>query len=636
MKPWSLSRYLLLKIFLPALVVNVVVNDLAGKGIFPPGQDVPLYGKLSVAGDTLGGSFLIGLFSAIGVVPAARLEARSGRVRGFGSKARWLAWAHSHVFPTALGLGVLLVALVGVPVVKALEARGITSIGRDDFVLFKASYAGVVGLLAVWIAALVGLAPEPPVSADARWCQDAHAPVGGPVYPMEYMDKAALAVTDRARGATGTPTWELRVAGELDPAHVRTALADAVTRYPSLATRVQSLDGVPPHARMYRYAFDPAFRVERVFEVVDARGDAARLAATTRELRSRHLDLFTDFPVTLTQVLVAPGESRLVFRQHHAIADGRAFIAMLVDFAAYLNHARAGHRPPPETLAPIGRRGELDALGLSPARRALFFLGGIRWLLSTVLRAIATPLVPLHQNLGNDYSGENATVHWVVGDGVLDAWNAARKRLGGVSLNTLLTGALFLANQRWHRARGLPVGRTNAQLLMETRPRGREFVSFANHLAFLDSEADLGKSFQPEALLASLQAQVVQQRDRDVPVKRLLLERLGVLLLPLAQLQTMIFESKRPAYNLNFSNLIPLEFAPLEGDGWAVREVLITTPVAPRHGIVLTVIRYRGRLAFNFNCKTTAATVEETRGLCEEFRAVMREMTGSEGEAIEV
>jgi hypothetical protein len=241
-----------------------------------------------------------------------------------------------------------------------------------------------------------------------------------------------------------------------------------------------------------------------------------------------------------------------------------------------------------------------------------------------------TPLTPLRQNRGNDYSGENATVHWVLSDAVLEPWNAARKKLS-VSLNTLLTGALFLASQRTHRAKGLPLGRTNAQLLMETRPRDKAFVSFANHLTFLDAEANLAKDTEPTELLRSIQRQVERQRDRATPIKRLLCERGFVSILPLEQIQSMIFDTKRPAYNLNFSNLIPLEFPPIAGEGWAVDDVMITTPVAPRHGMVLTVIRYGGKLVFNFNHKTSAATREEAVELCEAFRGVLAEMTGVAG-----
>jgi hypothetical protein len=622
----SLARYLLVKVILPAGLINVGISALAGAGAFPAGHDVPLLGNPSACADTIVSSLLMGFFTMVGVAPGARMEARAGRVLGFGHPAKWLDWSRKHVVPSALILGLLWVILFGIPTARFMQLHWPGTMPRGVFLQLKCAYAGVFGVLAAIITALIGLAPEVPIENDPRWCLDPTAPLPGPVYPCDYMDKAALAVTNRERGCTGTPTWELRAHGALDPEHVKRAFADVAARYPALTTKMQSLDGVPPVAKKYRYAHDPAFRIESIFDAVDAR-DPSRLEELTRERRSRHLDLFTEFPVTLTMAITGDDSCRLIFRQHHAIADGRAFIALLVDFAAFLNDARAGRRPSPEALAPIGRRGEAEALGLSPLKQLLYTASGFGWLLGTMFRANASPLTPLLQNKSNDYSGENATVHWVLGDAVLGPWNAARKRLG-VSLNTLLTGALMLATQRIHRAKGLPLGRTNAQLLMETRPRDRPFVSFANHLTFLDAEADLAKADDHGALLKSIQKQVEQQRDNATPTKRLLVERGFVAILPLEQIQKMIFETKRPSYNLNFSNLIPLEFPVLGGEGWGVDDVMITTPVAPRHGMVLTVIRYGGKLVFNFNYKTTAATKEQAEELCDAFRALLGEMTG--------
>ncbi|MGZ3426255.1 MAG: hypothetical protein ACXVCV_06375, partial [Polyangia bacterium] len=113
--------------------------------------------------------------------------------------------------------------------------------------------------------------------------------------PCDYVDKGGLAGTDGARGCSGTPTWQLLVRGALDPAHVRTALADVVARYPSLATRIQALDGERLRARRFAYVEDPAFAVDAIFRVDEARDDAA-LAALVHDEQNRHLDLFADFP----------------------------------------------------------------------------------------------------------------------------------------------------------------------------------------------------------------------------------------------------------------------------------------------------------------------------------------------------
>ncbi|MCU1279676.1 MAG: hypothetical protein JWM53_3222 [bacterium] len=444
-------------------------------------------------------------------------------------------------------------------------------------------------------------------------------------YPCDFVDKGGLAVTDGARGCSGTPTWQLVVRGALEPAHVRAALADVVTRYPSLATRIHALDGEPLGARRFAYVEDPAFAVDGIFRAVEAR-DEATLAALVHMEQNRHLDLFRDFPVTLTLARTGDDACRLIFRQHHAIADGRAFIGLLADFALFLDAARAGRRPPPEALAPIHRRSELAPLSLSPLRRLAWRLAGYANLARMIFVALVRPTVPLLQNRSNDYRGDNGTVHWILGDDVLPSWNAARKRLG-VSLNSLLTAALFAATQRVHRAHGAPLGRATSTLMMETRPREGGFVSFANHLATLDVDLPLDRVDDAAAMARAVQAQVDAQRRSNRPFKRLLAERALVLGMTLAQLQRIVFESKHPTYNLTFSNLIALDFPTLAGDGWLVDEVLITTPVTPRTGIALTAIRYHGRLVFNFNYKSSAATREETEALCREFQSVVAELT---------
>jgi hypothetical protein len=127
----------------------------------------------------------------------------------------------------------------------------------------------------------------------------------------------------------------------------------------------------------------------------------------------------------------------------------------------------------------------------------------------------------------------------------------------------------------------------------------------------------------------TIQAQVDRQRRANRPFKRLLAERALVLGMTLRQMQKIVFESKHPTYNLNFSNLIALDFPTLGGDGWLVDEVLITTPVTPRTGIALTAIRYHGGLVFNFNYKASVATRDEVEALSREFQAVVAELTAT-------
>ena len=272
------------------------------------------------------------------------------------------------------------------------------------------------------------------------------------------------------------------------------------------------------------------------------------------------------------------------------------------------------------------RRDELAPLALSPSRHFLWRLAGYLNLARRVFAALFRPVAPLMQNVSNDYSGDNGTVHWIVDDSVLPAWNAARKRIGA-SLNSILTAAFFAANQRWHRARGAAIGRTTGTIAMETRPHDGDFVSFANHLTSLDVTLPLDRIDDPASMARAVQAQVDRQRRTNLPFKRLVAERAVVAGMPIAQMRRMIFDGKRISYNLGFSNLIALDFPTLGGDGWRVEEVLITTPISPRHGLGLTCIRYNERLVFNFNYKSSAATRADTEELCAQFQRVVEELT---------
>jgi hypothetical protein len=245
----------------------------------------------------------------------------------------------------------------------------------------------------------------------------------------------------------------------------------------------------------------------------------------------------------------------------------------------------------------------------------------------SIVKALVRPVSMLVQNESADYTGANGAIRWVVDDTAVEAWQAARKQLA-VSQSALFTGALFLATQRWHRALGRRLGRVSASLVMETRPRDGSFVSFANHLATLEAELPLQRELDVPAAVRSIHAQLKRQLDSRRPIKRLLCERAIVAGMPLDKMHALVFDAKRPAFNLNFSNLIPLDFPVMAGRAWNVDEVLITTPVTPRSGIVVTVVRYNRRVCFNFNHAETAATAAQTTELARLFREALEDITG--------
>jgi hypothetical protein len=622
----SLARYLLAGGVL-AVVVNVAINAAVGHAMYAHLAAVPLTGDPSIAGDTIVGAFLIGFFTVVVVAPATRREIRSGRVRG-GGKLTLPGWFARRPLLAAVASGLVSAALIGGGVVAVIAAIGAAPMSSPAFLAFKIAFAGVWGGLAAVLVAALAAAGEPEPPDDDRWCRDPAAPVAIS-YPFDYFDKGGLAVTSARHGCSGTPTWQLVVTGVPEPAAVRAALGDLLVRYPALATRVQSLDAIPEYARRFRYAAAPP-DVESMFELVDLRGRApTELDALIQRVWDRHLDQFRDAPVSLTMAITDDDHCRLLFRQHHGIADGRAFIGLLNDFAAFVRARQSGATPDPAALEPIGRRGELDALGLSPTTRGRYILAGFASLTASIAKALLRPSPLLVQNDSADYTGPNGAVRWIVDDAALEGWQRARKQLG-VSQSALFMAALYVATQRWHRELGRRLGRANASLVMETRPRDGGFVSFANHLATLEVELDLERVLNPPDAARAIHAQVKRQLDRNRPLKRLVCERAIVAGMPLDKLRALVFDAKRPAFNLNLSNLIPLDFPVLSGPAWSVDEVLITTPVTPRNGIALTVVHYNGRICFNFNYAASAVTAAQSAELARRFRDALEALTGTQ------
>lgn len=624
--PRSLARHLVVG-GLAAVAVNVVINAAVGHALYGDAVAVPLTGDASIAGDTIASALLIAFFTMLIVPPATRREVRSGRVRGGRGERALTRWLARRPFRRAVATAIASAVVVGGGAVAIVSAAGAAPMASDTFLVFKTAFAGAWGGLAAVLAAGLVAAGEPGPPEDDRWCRDPHRAVAVS-YPCDYVDKGGLAVTSERHGCSGTPTWQLVVSGVPDPAAVRAALGDLLVRYPALTTRVQSLDAIPPYARRFRYASAPT-DVDALFEVIDLRGrPAGALDSLIQEVWDRHLDQFREAPISLTMAIVDDARCRLLFRQHHGIADGRAFIGLLRDFGAFLRARQAGAPPAPAALEPIGRRGELEALGLSPATRLRYGLAGFGSLMASIVKALVRPTTILVPNRSTDYTGANGAVRWVVDDGVLEGWQAARQRLG-VSQTALFTAALYVAVQRWHHELGHRLGRVNASLVMETRPRDGGFVSFANHLATLEVDLALDRPLDPAAAARDLHRQLKRQLERKRPLKRLVCERAIVAAMPLDKLQALVFEAKRPAYNLNLSNLIPLDFPTLEGPGWTVDEVLITTPVTPRNGVVLTVVRYHGRVCFNFNYVASAFTSAQTLELARGFRDALEALTGA-------
>jgi hypothetical protein len=446
-------------------------------------------------------------------------------------------------------------------------------------------------------------------------------------YPLDYMDRGCLAATSPEHGSSNAPTWDLVGRGSIDPDVCREAVRRLCERYPSCASRIEVREGRGDPSTRLQYVRRGPIDLDALFRFVDLRGrPPSDLDSLAAQIRDRFLDPFERYPLQITLARHDDQAFRLFVQQHHALADGRAFIELLQDLAALLAETASGASA--SALDPVPRRSELEALELGRGRSILYGLAGLRiWLGITASQALH-PLTPLYHNRSRDYRGPNETLHWKLDRALLEQWKPLRER-HGISLNTLLTAAYLRAQQIWNRELGIEPGRTRITLVAETRPRHGGFRSFANHLGALLAELPLDRDLEPRAMMASIQEQVRRQARTDAPRKRLVFERASTAALPLDGMRKACFEGTSLGAQLSFSNLISLPFPRLAGPGWSIEAVHITTPVIPPFGVLLTVICYGDHLCFNFNHKSPLVTREQIASLVRAFEKALDEMTAA-------
>ena len=443
-------------------------------------------------------------------------------------------------------------------------------------------------------------------------------------YALDYMDRGCLAGTSKEHGCSNAPTWELEVAGRIDPGACAAALRALVRRYPTCASTLA------PAAEPKHYVVHPQPDDAQLFAFHDLRSAGpAAFEKLRAEIRARFIDLAVEFPLHVTLARVAEDRCFLFFKQHHAVADGRAFIGMLGDFALLLEHAASGAALPAELAEVFPRQSELAALELSRARAIGWWFAGLGITVRTALRLWRRPLATLRENASRDYRGTDGMLHLTFDRALLERWRPARER-HALSLGALLAGALFLASLRWNREAGGRSGRTAMSIVAETRPRHGRFRSFANHLGGLLVELPLERDLAPLEMLRSIDAQLRAQVASDTHKKRLVFERAATAGLPLALMRQVLFApDQRLSANLNLSNLIALRFPTLAGKDWTVEAIEITTPILPPFGVMLTVIDYNGKLRFNLNHKESIVPRAQAQELARHFERALEDVTAA-------
>jgi len=154
-------RYLLLEQGLGSAVFNFFLNAAIAAALFYRLDVVPLWGQMSIAGDTIGTTIILPLLTCLVVTRLANHRVASGGLPALGwtrTSHPVLGWLPRATFPRALAFaagGLVLLAPISLWALMALDHGGMR---YWPFVLFKASFAAVAAAVVTPIVALWAIA----------------------------------------------------------------------------------------------------------------------------------------------------------------------------------------------------------------------------------------------------------------------------------------------------------------------------------------------------------------------------------------------------------------------------------------------------------------------------------------------
>lgn len=152
------KRFLLLEEGLGSVVVNLLLNGLIAFLMFRGAARVPLWGQQSIAGDTVGTTFFLPLFTCLIVTPLARKQIKAGRFAPIPGAPLGLQWMPASTFWRGAVLGVITALMVAPAALATLMVLGVHEQSFWGFVAFKAMFAAALGapvtpLIALWAIA---------------------------------------------------------------------------------------------------------------------------------------------------------------------------------------------------------------------------------------------------------------------------------------------------------------------------------------------------------------------------------------------------------------------------------------------------------------------------------------------------
>jgi len=161
-------RYLLIEQGIGSAIFNLLLNGAIAWFMTRSLERVPLWGTdLSIAGDTIGTTFMLPFFTCLIVTRLARGQVVRGRL----PPVAWRRDSHAalgrlpaRTLPRALVLGLATLVAVAPVAVWALTVFEVNDLGVWRFVAFKALFAAVLAAIVTPIVALGALGDTVPES----------------------------------------------------------------------------------------------------------------------------------------------------------------------------------------------------------------------------------------------------------------------------------------------------------------------------------------------------------------------------------------------------------------------------------------------------------------------------------------
>ncbi len=154
-------RYLVVEQGVGAAIINLLINGAIAWAMFRSLATVPLWGEQSIAGDTIGTTFLLPFITCLIVTPLAQRQIRGGKLPPIGARLGRYAMLDrlpATAFRRGLVIGALTMFVVAPLAVLVLSVVGVDAMGFASFLVFKAVFAAALAAAVTPVLSFCALA----------------------------------------------------------------------------------------------------------------------------------------------------------------------------------------------------------------------------------------------------------------------------------------------------------------------------------------------------------------------------------------------------------------------------------------------------------------------------------------------